>query len=162
MYIKYWPHFLPRPCPWYIAFPIALLQGWLLALAGYDVALLDIRKTIKVASNWHREWGLAVNRVKSKWLSLCVHRVTFCTVNLRQNIFVCLIFAVNWANKNILTLNFSQFTVCESDIMCVSCPQHQYPPLPRLLEQLPQLELSQSVAAHKPPTILQVMEQLPH
>ena len=55
----------------------------------------------------------------------------------------------------------------QNDMMCVSCPQHQLPPLleqrsfhPRLMEQLQQLELPQSAAAHKPPLIPRLMEQL--
>ena len=68
---------------------------------------------LKYLLNWHREWGLAVNRVDSKWPSLYAHRTCyFRAVNLHcQNFFASLIFVVGWTYENILTPNFSQFTV---------------------------------------------------
>ena len=62
-------------------------------------------------SNWHREWGLAVNRVDWKQSSLYAHcTFYFRAVNLHcWNFFASLILVVGWTYEKILTPNFSQF-----------------------------------------------------
>ena len=98
---------------------------------------------LDVPSNLHREWGLAVNRVNSKQQSLYLHRTCyFRAVNLHcRNFFASSIFVVGWTYENILTPNFSQFTVhvyqtmvmlfllaCTQFIYLGLCLRSKYPP----------------------------------
>lgn len=60
--------FLPSPLST-ITFTTILFAGWSLALADILTTILHDPKTtiqLKVASNWHHEWGLAVHLVKSR------------------------------------------------------------------------------------------------
>ena len=121
MNIKYWPCFLPRPLSTTV-FSSALFAGQSLVLADMLTRILqDLEDYSSAWSSFELTLQMRTNSEPSQersFQNFCLqvhiaHVVLYRKFTLLK-IFVSLIFVVSWTNKNILTPNFSQFTVYSS------------------------------------------------